>query len=214
MRSSRCRRCPADVPAPVARLIVWLLEKDPAPPPARLPDGHRRARPAPRRRRGRRRACDMRRPQRRSAATALSASLLAAARAALELGRTKRVHVAARTGRARARRAAGCRPAFVLASSIEESRRVSKARAILEAIAADATGRRMIARWRSGTLGRLAEKESAAALDRARSRSTAGSPSCRRRAFRRRCSTRASRACGDRGTTSGNRGYRQSGSMR
>jgi hypothetical protein len=155
---------PPDVPAPLARLIMTLLEKDPARRPpdygvvlealeACLEEG----------------AGEVDEPTFGPAAAdrvdGVSASLLAAARGALELGRPKR----ARTlldPLVRDRAPGWVQAGFMLATALEQSGEIADARQILENIAADArvTDDRALALW---SLGRLAEQESAAALARA-----------------------------------------------
>ena len=110
---------PPDVPAPVARLIGQLLEKDPARRPPdyatvigaldRLLEGGRRTRRAREHEAGR-----------RGARRRLSASLLAAARGALELGRPKRAHALLEPV-VRERGGGWVQAAFLLANSLEES---------------------------------------------------------------------------------------------
>ena len=154
---------PHDVPEGLARLIYRLLEKDPSRRPAdyatvlaALDDdaidasGLEPALPA---------------PVDRGPVDAMSASSLAAARAALQMGRAKRVLSLAEP-MLKARGAAWVQAGFLVAAAHEETGALADARSALETIAAGATINedRALALW---NLGRLCEKESAAALDRA-----------------------------------------------
>ena len=100
-----------------------------------------------------------------SASDALSASQLAAARAALEMGRDKRARdvlerlVGERSG-------AWTDAAFLLASVLERAGDLAGARAVLERVSADASTAdvRAFALW---SLGKVAEAEAGAAVQRA-----------------------------------------------
>ena len=153
---------PAEVPEPIARLVMWLLEKDPSRRPASYQAvlaaldqdsidvaGADDALPAPAPVEG----------------DALAASAVAAARAAMNMGRTKRVQTLL-DPIVNERRTGWVQAGFVLARAFEDSSAFANAREVLEKIAASAAQNedRALALW---NLGRLAEKESAAALDRA-----------------------------------------------
>ena len=136
---------PEDLPESLARLIRWLLEKDPAKRPAdytavlsALDDGE---------------VVD-RDPE---SSGALTRILLGAARDALQLGRGRRVRslLEPLVG---ARDPGWTQAAFLLATALEESQAIGEARAILDDIAVNAPcdQQRALALWH---LGRLAEKE-------------------------------------------------------
>jgi serine/threonine-protein kinase len=152
---------PADVPESITRLIMWLLEKDPSKRPAdyqavlALLDGD-----AP--------EADVVSPASPSAGErgdGVSSSVVAAARAALQMGRGKRARSLLEPV-VEARETGWVQAGFLLATAMEESHAPTEARSVLEAIAQHAKGAedRALALW---NLGRLAEKESAAAMDRA-----------------------------------------------
>ena len=153
---------PDSVPDAIARVILWMLEKDPGRRPASyqavlaaLEQGGSDAGvvedviPAPTTVEG----------------DALAASTVAAARAALNMGRTKRVQSLLEPI-VEQKRTGWVQAGFVLAKAFEDSSAFTSARTVLEAIAGSATPNedRALALW---NLGRIAEKESAAALDRA-----------------------------------------------
>ena len=153
---------PDGVPDAIARLILWMLEKDPGRRPASyqavlaaLEQGsldssvNEDVIPLPSPVEG----------------DALAASAVAAARAAMHMGRTKRVQ-SLLEAIVEQRRTGWVQAGFVLAKAFEDAAAFTNARAVLEAIAGSATGNedRALALW---NLGRIAEKESAAALDRA-----------------------------------------------
>ena len=142
---------PEDVPAAMTRLITWLLDKDPAKRPrdyhavlSALDDGE---------------PID---GDPDSAAT-FTQSLLAAARAALQLGRGRRVRSLLEP-LVQAHEEGWTQAGFLLATALEASQAPDEARAILEDIVTNASGDedRALALW---NLGRLAEK--ACALERA-----------------------------------------------
>ena len=150
---------PADVPEPLARLIFALLEKDPAKRPADygaviamldadVPDGDFVASAVPVER-----------------GDGVSSSVLAAARAAMQMGRTRRVR-ALLEPIVQARETGWVPAGFLLASAMDESQAIAEARGVLESIAQHAREAedRALAMW---NLGRLAEKESSAAMERA-----------------------------------------------
>jgi hypothetical protein len=152
---------PEDVPESITRLITWLLEKDPSKRPAdyqavlALLDGD-----AP--------DADLVPPATGNAGErgdGVSSSVVAAARAALQMGRGKRARSLLEPV-VQARDTGWVQAGFLLASAMEESQAAGEARSVLEAIVqhAKAAEDRALALW---NLGRLAEKESAAALDRA-----------------------------------------------
>jgi hypothetical protein len=153
---------PAEVPDALGRLILWMLDKDPARRPSSyqavltalelgaidggvIDDGLTPVMPV--------------------VGDALAASAVAAARAAMNMGRTKRVQSLLEP-LVEARRTGWVQAGFVLARAFEDSSAFTNARGILDAIAESASDSedRALALW---NLGRLAEKESAAALDRA-----------------------------------------------
>lgn len=152
---------PDDVPASLSRLILWLLEKDPAKRPAEYQavvsaldddvfEGEARADTEP------------------SAAgrgDGLSSSVMGAARAALQLGRRQRVRSLLEPV-VNAHDSGWVPAGFLLATAMEDSQAIADARAVLEDLAANAAASedRALALW---NLGRLAEKESAAAIERA-----------------------------------------------
>jgi hypothetical protein len=153
---------PEGVPDAIARLILWMLQKDPSRRPASyqavlaaIEQGGIDASivddvvPAPSPVEG----------------DALAASAVAAARAAMNMGRTKRVQSLLEPI-VQERRTGWVQAGFVLAKALEDSTAFVNAREVLEAIAGSAAQNedRALALW---NLGRLAEKESAAALDRA-----------------------------------------------
>jgi serine/threonine protein kinase len=154
---------PADVPESIARLIFKLLEKDPARRPAdylavlAMLEGDA--------------ATDepdvpmMTASNDPAASDGMSASLLGAARAAVEMGRSER----AKTLLApiiEKRSAGWVRAAFLLASALEDSARFAEAGQLLEQVTAETSNAddRALALW---SLGRLAERESRGALARA-----------------------------------------------
>jgi len=153
---------PSAVPETIARLIMWMLEKD----PARRPNGYQAVlaaldagvidSPGP---------DDVLPPSMPVPGDALAASAVAAARAAMHMGRTRRVQSLLEPI-VQERRTGWVQAGFVLAKALEDSTAFSSARSVLEAIADAAAGNedRALALW---NLGRLAEKESAAALGRA-----------------------------------------------
>ena len=152
---------PEDVPEPLARLIRWLLEKEAARRPADYQavlaalDGD-----------GIDADVDTTMPaQTAERGDGVSSSVLAAARAAMQMGRSKRVRTLLEPV-VQARDSGWVQAGFLLATAMEESQAALEARAVLEAIAeqAKASEDRALALW---NLGRLAEKESAAAMDRA-----------------------------------------------
>jgi hypothetical protein len=138
---------PDDVPPSMARLIMSLLEKDPVQRPgdyhavlAAL-DGSDHA------------------DGDADSTGALTRTLLAAARAALQLGRGRRVRSLLEPI-VSAHDEGWTRAGFLLATALEDSQAVDEAREILDDIVANASCRedRALALW---NLGRLAEKESA-----------------------------------------------------
>jgi serine/threonine protein kinase len=156
---------PDDVPPALSRLILSLLAKEPGRRPATYAaviaaleaclDGgsEEPALSVPTEPAGRERADGM------------SASLLGAARAAVQMGRSER----ARTlldPIVQKRSPGWVSASFLLASSLEGSQKLAEAGALLDRVAAEASHAddRALALW---TLGRLAEHESAAALARA-----------------------------------------------
>ena len=153
---------PSEVPETIARLIMWMLEKD----PARRPNGYQAVLAAldagvidgtgP---------DDGLPPSIPVPGDALAASTVAAARAAMQMGRTKRVQSLLEPI-VRERRTGWVQAGFVLAKALEDSTSFGSARSVLEAIADAAAENedRALALW---NLGRLAEKESAASLSRA-----------------------------------------------
>lgn len=153
---------PSEVPEPISRLIFWMLEKD----PARRPNSYQAVLAALDAGAIDSAALDDTIPSPTSVqGDALAASAVAAARAAMNMGRTKRVQSLLepivseqRTGWVQA--------GFVLAKALEDSSSFSHARSVLEAIADKAAVNedRALALW---NLGRIAEKESAAAINRA-----------------------------------------------
>lgn len=152
---------PSDVPEAVSRVIFWLLEKD----PSRRPQSYQAVIAA-----FTTGTIDAGIDDVLPAATpvegdALAASAVAAARAAMNMGRTKRVQNLLEPI-VQERRTGWVQAGFVLAKALEDSTAFINARAVLEAIAQSAAANedRALALW---NLGRLAEKESAAALDRA-----------------------------------------------
>lgn len=136
---------PEDVPASMTRLIMWLLEKD----PSRRPADYQAVVSA----------LDGGEPT--DVATdstgALTRSMLAAARAALQLGRGRRVRSLLEP-LVSARGDGWTRAGFLLAIAFEDSQAVTDARAVLYTIAANAAcpEDRALALW---NLGRLSEKE-------------------------------------------------------
>lgn len=153
---------PANLPEPLSRLILWMLEKD----PARRPPSYRAVLAALEY--GAADAAvmdDALPPARPIEGDALAASAVAAARAAMHMGRTKRVQSLLEPI-VQERRTGWVSAGFVLAKAFEDSGAFANARGILDALADGATHNedRALALW---NLGRLAEKESAAALDRA-----------------------------------------------
>jgi hypothetical protein len=152
---------PDDVPGSLSRLILWLLEKDPAKRPAdyhavlaaldgELLDGDEGADTEPRS---------------TERGDGLSSSVMGAARAALQLGRGKRVRSLLEP-LVSAHDSGWVQAGFLLATAMEDSRAMTDARTVLEDIAANAAASedRALALW---NLGRLAELESAAAMERA-----------------------------------------------
>jgi hypothetical protein len=153
---------PADVPESISRLVMWMLEKD----PARRPGGYQvvlAALDASAIDAGG--VDDIIPPSTPVEGDALAASAIAAARAAMEMGRTKRVQSLLEPI-VHDRRTGWVQAGFVLAKALEDSASFANARSVLEAIAERATVNedRALALW---NLGRLAEKESTAAIDRA-----------------------------------------------
>jgi tRNA A-37 threonylcarbamoyl transferase component Bud32 len=153
---------PHDVPDSLSRLIYRLLEKDPSKRPAdyatvlaALDDDAIDAALEP----------VLPASVDRGPVDSMSASSLAAARAALQMGRARRVLSLAEP-MLKERGAAWVQAGFLVAAAHEENGALPEARSALEAIAAGATINedRALALW---NLGRLCEKESAAALDRA-----------------------------------------------
>lgn len=156
---------PGDVPAPLARLILNLLAKEPRQRPASYaavidaldacldPAAEDAPQPLPAE------------PGAREQGDGMSASLLGAARAALEMGRSERARSLLEPV-VQKRSPGWVSAAFLLASSLEASQRLADAGQLLEQVAAEAghADDRALALW---TLGRLAEQESAAALSRA-----------------------------------------------
>jgi serine/threonine-protein kinase len=157
---------PADVPAPLARLILGLLAKEPAQRPgayaqviealddACLDPGAEEpqlSQPAE--------------STERERGDGMSASLLGAARAAVQMGRGERARTLLEPI-IQKRSPGWVQAAFLLASSLEDSQKLADASRLLDQVAAEATHAddRALALW---TLGRLAERESAAALSRA-----------------------------------------------
>ena len=157
-------RLPDEFPPAVRALVSGLLEKDPARRPGSYQavidameaalDAASQVEPA-----------GLPAAPSDSAADALSASQLAAARAALEMGRNKRARdvlerlVGERSG-------AWIDAAFLLASVLERTGDLPASRAVLERVAADASGAdvRAFALW---SLGKVAEAEAGAAVQRA-----------------------------------------------
>jgi hypothetical protein len=153
---------PPDVPESIARLILHLLEKDPAKRPADYqavlavlagdvpgdePDVMMTASGDP------------------GPGDGMSASLLGAARAAVEMGRSERAKKLLEP--IIEKRSPGwVRAAFLLVSALEDSQRLPEAGRLLEQVTAEAANAddRALALW---TLGRLAERESRDALTRA-----------------------------------------------
>lgn len=153
-----------EFPPPVRALVSRLLEKDPSHRPASYTevidaigsalDGGGAVAPTP-----------LRPAPGDSASDGISASQLAAARAALELGRDKRARdvlerlVGEKSG-------AWTDASFLLASVLERTGDLTGARAVLERVATDATAAdvRAFALW---SLGRVAEAEAGAAVQRA-----------------------------------------------
>ncbi|MDO8681252.1 MAG: serine/threonine-protein kinase [Acidobacteriota bacterium] len=155
---------PTDVPAALARLILGLLAKEPRQRPSTYAaviaslDGcldpvSEEPQPAPAE------------PSAYERGDGMSASLLGAARAAVEMGRSERARTLLEPI-VQKRSPGWVSAAFLLASSLEGSKRLADAGLLLEQVAADATHTddRALALW---TLGRLAEQESTAALARA-----------------------------------------------
>lgn len=153
---------PPEVPQSLSRLILWMLEKDAARRPASYQavltaldhggvDGRVDEDELP--------------PMTGVGGDALAASAVAAARAAMKMGRTKRVQSLLEP-LVQERGTGWVHAGFVLARAFEDSSAFANARPILEAIATTATANedRALALW---NLGRLAEKESMTALDRA-----------------------------------------------
>jgi len=138
---------PDDVPPSMARLIMSLLEKD----PMRRPGGYHAVLEA----------LDGSDPVDGDpdSTGALTRTLLAAARAALQLGRGRRVRSLLEPI-VSAHDEGWTRAGFLLAIALEESQAVNEARDILDDIVTNASCRedRALALWH---LGRLAEKESA-----------------------------------------------------
>ena len=138
---------PDDVPAALARLIMWLLEKDPSKRPAAYQavlsalDDRDVVEGDP------------------DSTGALTRSLLSAARAALQLGRGRRVRSLLEP-LVSAHGEGWTRAGFLLARALEESRAVNDARAILDDIVLNTAcpEDRALALW---NLGRLAEKDGA-----------------------------------------------------
>ncbi len=153
-----------EFPPAVRALVARLLEKD----PARRPESYKdvidaigSALDAG----GAVETAPLRAAPSDSAADALSASQLAAARAALELGRDKRARDVLE--RLVGDRSGGWTDAsFLLASVLERTGDLPAARAVLERVAADASGAdvRAFALW---SLGKVAEAEAGAAVQRA-----------------------------------------------
>ena len=138
---------PDDLPPSLRSLIMWLLEKDPATRPANyqavlkaLDDGDHAEGDTP--------------------TGGLAGSVIAAAYAALQLGRGKRVRSLLEPV-VKARGRDWVRAGFLLASAMEHSQAAGDARKILDDIAANAAcnEERALALW---NLGRLAEKEGTA----------------------------------------------------
>ncbi len=156
---------PADVPAALARLILGLLAKEPAQRPAAYAtviasldacldpaaDDPALSGPAE--------------PTEHERGDGMSASLLGAARAAVQMGRSERARTLLEPI-VQQRSTGWVSAAFLLASSLEGSRKLADAGRLLDQVAADASHAddRALALW---TLGRLAEQESATALARA-----------------------------------------------
>lgn len=138
---------PDDVPPSMARLIMSLLDKDPDRRPgdyqavlAALDDGDQVVGDA-------------------DSTGALTRTLLAAARAALQLGRGRRVRSLLEPI-VSAHDEGWTRAGFLLVTALEDAHALNEARAILDDIVANAACRedRALALW---NLGRIAEKESA-----------------------------------------------------
>ena len=155
---------PDDVPPPLRALILQMLEKDPKRRPAdygavlaRL-DGSVVDLPPDLE------TQDMS-PMDTDRGDGVSASLVAAARAALQMGRTARARSLLEP-MVKNRGAGWVQAAFTLASALEASSEFAEARKLLEAVSTEArvSDDRALALW---SLGRLAEKESSAALARA-----------------------------------------------
>jgi hypothetical protein len=155
---------PADIPAALARLTMQLLEKDPSRRPADYAtvvaaldafesiDADEQELGALG-------------PYEAEPSDGVAASLIAAARAANELGRLKRVQ-ALLEPLVKERGPGWVRAGFMLAEALEGAGDTAAAQTILESIASEARidDDRALALW---SLGRLAERESAAALQRA-----------------------------------------------
>ena len=154
---------PPDVPESIARLIFHLLEKDPAKRPAdyqavlaALAGDAVNDEPDVRM---------MTASGDQEPGDGMSASLLGAARAAVEMGRSERAKKLLEP--IIEKRSPGwVRAAFLLASALEDSQRLPEAGKLLEQVTAEAANAddRALALW---TLGRLAERESRDALARA-----------------------------------------------
>jgi serine/threonine protein kinase len=147
---------PDDVPESMARLIFWLLEKNPADRPCRYESVLAALDRA---------ALDVGAAAVGDSERDLSVSIVSAARAALQIGRGKRVRSLLEP-LVHARGPGWIRAAFLLAPALQESKAPEDARAVLESIVAhaDTSAQRALALW---NLGRMAEKESPAALERA-----------------------------------------------
>jgi serine/threonine-protein kinase len=153
---------PSDIPETIARLIMWMLEKD----PARRPSGYQSVLAALDAESIDAGSVDETMPPPTTIeGDALAASAVAAARAAMNMGRTKRVQSLLEPI-VHEQRAGWVQAGFVLAKALENSSSFTNARSVLEAIADKAAVNedRALALW---NLGRLAEKESAAAIHRA-----------------------------------------------
>lgn len=156
---------PADIAPGLARLILQMLAKNPAQRPQTYATVLASLEDAPLNDQADVDTEPELHAPRSSGATGVASSLLAAARAALELGRYNRVQTILAPLIER-REAGWVQAAFILAQSHEQAGTLTDAERVLNLIAADAreSDERAFALW---SLGRLAERQSAAALDRA-----------------------------------------------